>query len=82
MSRLRRRSLTVTARLVAVVVVLVAVSALLIGTATTLAMQHNLDQRLDTDVRDAARFAAGPRRPDRDDDDVGPGQQFGSPESG
>ena len=81
MSRLRRRSLTVTARLVAVVVVLVAVSALLIGTATTLAMQHNLDQRLDTDVRDAARFATGPRRPDRDDDDFGPGQQFGSLEA-
>jgi two-component system OmpR family sensor kinase len=74
-----RRPLTLTARLVAVVVLLVAVSALLIGTATTLAMQQNLDRRLDADVRDAARFAAGPRHPDRDgDDDFGPGQQFGS----
>lgn len=81
MSGLRPRSLTLTARLVAVVVVLVAVSALLIGTATTLAMQHNLDQRLDADVRDAARFPAGPRRPDRDGDDFGPGQQFGSLEA-
>jgi two-component system OmpR family sensor kinase len=80
-SRLRPRSLTLTARLVAVVVVLVAVSALVIGTATTLAMQRNLDQRLDADVRDAARLAAGPRRPDRDDDDFGPGQQFGSLEA-
>ncbi|MBD3923210.1 HAMP domain-containing histidine kinase [Nocardioides cavernae] len=73
-----RRPLTLTARLVAVVVLLVAVSALLIGTATTLAMQQNLDRRLDADVRDAARFAAGPRHPDRDGDDFGPGQQFGS----
>jgi two-component system OmpR family sensor kinase len=63
---------------VAVVVLLVAVTALLIGTATTLAMQQNLDRRLDADVRDAARFAAGPRHPDRDGDDFGPGQQFGS----
>ena len=77
MSRFR----TLTARLVAVVVVLVAVSAVLIGTATALAMQHNLDQRLDSDVRDAARFAAGPRHPDRDGDDFGPGQQFGSLEA-
>ena len=73
-----RRPLTLTARLVAVVVLLVAVTALLIGTATTLAMQRSLDQRLDADVRDAARFAAGPRHPDRDGDDFGPGQQFGS----
>nr|WP_300046792.1 HAMP domain-containing sensor histidine kinase [uncultured Nocardioides sp.] len=73
-----RRPLTLTARLVAVVVLLVAVTALLIGTATTLAMQQNLDRRLDADVRDAARFAAGPRHPDRDGDDFGPGQQFGS----
>jgi two-component system, OmpR family, sensor kinase len=76
-----RRPLTLTARLVAVVVLLVAVTALLIGTATTLAMQQNLDRRLDADVRDAARFAAGPRHPDRDDDDFGPGQRFGSLEA-
>jgi len=63
---------------VAVVVLLVAVTALLIGTATTLAMQRSLDQRLDADVRDATRFATGPRHPDRDGDDFGPGQQFGS----
>lgn len=73
-----RRPLTLTARLVAVVVLLVAVTALLIGTATTLAMQRSLDQRLDADVRDATRFATGPRHPDRDGDDFGPGQQFGS----
>lgn len=72
---------TLTARLVAVVVVLVAASALLIGAATALAMQRNLDQRLDADVRDAARFVAGPRRPDRDDDDFGPGQRYGSIEA-
>jgi len=81
MRRLRLRPLTLTARLVAVVVVLVALSALAITTATTLAMQHNLDRRLDADVQDAARFAAGPRRPDRDGDDFGPGQRFGSLEA-
>ena len=78
MTLLPRRPLTLTARLVAVVVLLVAVTALLIGTATTLAMQRSLDQRLDADVRDATRFATGPRHPDRDGDDFGPGQQFGS----
>ncbi|CUR57177.1 Sensor histidine kinase [metagenome] len=69
---------TLTARLVAVAVLLVALAALLIGTATTLAMQQNLDRRLDADVRDAARLAASPPRPDRDGDDFGPGQQFGT----
>ncbi|KQV77946.1 ATPase [Nocardioides sp. Root122] len=69
---------TLTARLVAVAVLLVALAALLIGTATALAMQQNLDRRLDADVRDAARFAAGPRGADRDGDDFGPGQQFGT----
>ncbi len=45
------RPLTMTARLVAVVVILVAVTATVIGTATTLAMRSNLDHRLDRDVR-------------------------------
>lgn len=75
MVRPRLRPLTLTSRVVAVVVVLVALSALLIGTATTLAMQRNLERRLDADVRDAARFATGPRRPGDGD---GPGDRFGT----
>ena len=47
----RLRPLTLTARLVAVAVLLVAVTAAVIGTATTLAMRENLDRRLDQDVR-------------------------------
>ena len=71
---------TLTARLVAVVVVLVALSALVIATATTLAMQRNLERRLDGDVRDAARFATGPGRPGPDGDGYGdgPGDRFGT----
>lgn len=75
-----RRPLTLTARVVAVVVLLVATAAAAIGTATTVAMRENLDQRLDADVRDAMRFTlgpAGPRRP-REPDDFGPGQRFGT----
>jgi two-component system OmpR family sensor kinase len=72
---------TLTARLVAVAVLLVALSALAIGAATTIAMRHNLERRLDADVRDAAVFAAGPRRPDRAGDGFGPGQHFGTLEA-
>ena len=46
---------TLTYRLVAVVVVLVAVVGVLIGTVTTVAMHRQLMQRLDGDVRDLAR---------------------------
>ncbi len=69
---------TLTARLVAVVVVLVALAALVIGAATALAMQRNLERRLDGDVRDAARFATGPGRPGPDGDGDGPGDRFGT----
>jgi two-component system OmpR family sensor kinase len=59
-----RRPLTLTTRLVAVVVLLVAVTAVAIGTATTLAMRENLDRRLDQDVRAAlARTLEGPGAP-------------------
>ena len=74
--RLPGRPLTLTTRLVAVVVLLVAVTALAIGTATTIAMRENLDRRLDQDVRAAlSRTLEGPSAPrpqtpdgSRDDD--------------
>ncbi|MBS2936635.1 HAMP domain-containing histidine kinase [Nocardioides sp. J2M5] len=78
MARPHLRPLTLTSRVVAVVVVLVALAAFLIGTATTLAMQSNLERRLDGDVRDAARFAMGPGRPGPDGDGDGPGDRFGT----
>ena len=76
---------TLTARLVAVAVLLVAVTALVIGTATTLAMRRNLDAQLDTDVRAAldrtlygpAGHMPGPNR-GGGDGEFGPGQRFGS----
>jgi len=67
---------TLTARLVLITVVLVAGVAALIGTATTLAMQDQLNDRLNSDVRAAlarATHADGPGGPvgppprDRDD---------------
>jgi two-component system OmpR family sensor kinase len=63
-SRGRGRPLTLTARLVAVVVLLVAVTAAVIGTVTTLAMRENLERRLDEDVRATlARTLGGPGGP-------------------
>lgn len=72
---------TLTVRLVAVAVLLVAVTALLIGTATTLAMRQNLEHRLDDDVRSA--LERGPRgpggpTPGEGPEDFGAGQEFGS----
>lgn len=73
---------TLTARLVAVAVLLVAVTALLIGTATTLAMRQNLEHRLDDDVRSALerglRGPGGGPDPDERPDDFGAGQEYGS----
>jgi two-component system OmpR family sensor kinase len=81
----RLRPLTLTARLVAVVVLLVAVTAAVIGAATTLAMRQNLDARLDGDVRTALdRTLYGPGGPaprPGGDDGFGPGQRFGSLEA-
>ena len=45
-----RRPLTLTARLVAVAVLLVVFTALLIGTATTLAMRAQLSDQLDEEL--------------------------------
>jgi two-component system OmpR family sensor kinase len=80
-----RRPLTLTTRLVAVVVLLVAVTAVAIGTATTLAMRENLDRRLDQDVRAAlSRTLDAPGAPRRQvpdgfggDDDFGPVRELG-----
>ena len=66
---------TLTARLVAVAVLLVVFAALLIGTATTLAMRSQLSHQLDEDLR--ASIGRGfdgpgrglPSRPDSDGDD-------------
>lgn len=73
---------TLTVRLVAVAVLLVAVTALLIGTATTLAMRQNLEHRLDDDVRSALerglRGPVGGPQPGERPDDFGAGQQYGS----
>jgi two-component system OmpR family sensor kinase len=74
-----RRPLTLTTRLVALVVLLVAVTAAVIGTATTLVMRGYFTDRLDDQVRSSLTRAYGPpaddRRPDRDDDGRGPGGQ-------
>jgi two-component system OmpR family sensor kinase len=75
--RVPRRPLTLTARLVAVAVLLVAVTAFAIGTATTLAMRQSLDKRLDADVAEAQRFVLGPGL-GRGFGDFGPGQQIGT----
>jgi two-component system OmpR family sensor kinase len=76
---------TLTARLVAVAVLLVAVTVLLIGAATTLAMKQNLDAQLDTDVRaalDRTLYGPGGHMPGPvrggGDGEFGPGQRFGS----
>lgn len=81
MTPLRRRPLTLTARLVAVAVLLVALTATVIAVATTLAMRESLDRRLDADVRDAMRFLAVPG-PRGGRGDFGPGQQFGTLRAG
>ena len=65
---------TLTARLVAVSVLLVALAGLLIGTATTLAMRSQLTQQLDDELRaNIGRGFGGPDRsrlpPDHLDDD-------------
>lgn len=75
-----RRPVTLTARVVAVGVLLVAFAAAAIGTATTVAMRENLEQRLNADVRDAMRSTLGPGgfRPSGEPDGFGPGQQFGT----
>lgn len=81
----RLRPLTLTARLVAVVVLLVAVTAAVIGTATTLAMRETLDRRLDKDVRATLSRAldvpGSPRPPTpegfRGEDDFGPIRELG-----
>ena len=67
---------TLTARLVAVAVLLVAATALAIGTATTLAMRQTLDKRLDAEVEDTLQAAIGPG-PGRQGD-FGPGQEYGT----
>lgn len=78
---------TLTARLVAVAVLLVAVAALLIGTATTLAMRAQLTQQLDDELRSSiGRGLDGPGRgqlpplPRDDDGDEREylGQRYGS----
>lgn len=78
---------TLTARLVAVAVLLVAVAALLIGTATTLAMRAQLTQQLDEELRASiGRGFGGPGRgqlppiPRDDDGDEREylGQRYGS----
>ncbi|HEU4336481.1 MAG TPA: HAMP domain-containing sensor histidine kinase [Nocardioides sp.] len=69
---------TLTARLVAVVVLLVAVTAAVIGTATTLVMKDYFTDRLDAEVRSSLFREFGPRHddgPGPDDDERGPGGQ-------
>ncbi|PKH37502.1 two-component system, OmpR family, sensor kinase [Nocardioides alpinus] len=78
---------TLSARLVAVAVLLVAVTAVLIGTATTLAMRSQLGQQLDEELQSSiGRGFDGPGRgqlpiqpPDQDGDDREfLGQRYGS----
>ncbi len=74
-----RGPLTLTTRLVALVVLLVAVTATVIGAATTLVMRTYFSDRLNDQVRSSLTRAYGPpsdvRSPDRDDDGRGPGGQ-------
>ena len=58
---LMRRPLTLTTRLVALVVLLVAVTAMVIGGATTLAMRGYFTDRLDDQVRSSLTRAEDPR---------------------
>jgi len=73
------RPLTLTTRLVALVVLLVAVTAAVIGTATTLVMRDYFIDRLDDQVRSSLARELGPpmdfRGPDPRGDDDGPGGQ-------
>lgn len=77
------RPLTLTTRLVALVVLLVAVTAAAIGSATTLVMRDYFTDRLDDQVRGSLSRAFGPpvafrgpgSRGDGDGDDRGPGGQ-------
>ena len=69
---------TLTARLVAVVVLLVAVTAAVIGTATALVMKDYFTSRLDDEVRGSLMREFGPQRdlgPGPRGDDRGPGGQ-------
>lgn len=69
---------TLTMRLVAVVVLLVAVTAAVIGTATTLVMKDYFTDRLDDEVRDSLVRGFGPPvdvGPGPRGDDRGPGGQ-------
>jgi len=56
---MRRFFSTLTSRLVLTAVSLVALVSILIGTTTTLAMDHQLTQRLDSDVRDLTHRPGG-----------------------
>ena len=76
--RLPPGPLTLTARLVAVAVLLVASTAFAIGTATTLAMRQSLDRRLDADVRDVMRSTLAPDLGRGGPGDFGPGQVYGT----
>ena len=75
---------SLTARLVAIVVLLVAIAAVGISTATTLAMRANLEQQLDSDVHAALqRTVNGPgpdsgQRPTRDPGQDILGQELGT----
>ena len=69
---------TLTARLVAVVVLLVAVTAAVIGTATAVVMKDYFTSRLDDEVRGSLMREFGPQRdfgPGPRGDDRGPGGQ-------
>ncbi len=77
------RPLTLTTRLVAVVVLLVAITAAVIGTATTLVMRDYFTDRLDADVRGSLARAFGPPvtlrgRGTRDDARGAGGQSIGT----
>jgi len=71
---------SLTSRLVVATVALVAIVALAIGTATTIAMKTYLTDRLDREIATTARFVVGPGPggPIGNEPDVGLGQGLGS----
>lgn len=79
MTRGLRTPRTLTARLVALVVLLVAVTAAVIGAATALTMRGYVTDRLDDEVRSSLLRGFGPRRggepPGPPGEDRGPGGQ-------
>ncbi|WP_228488809.1 sensor histidine kinase [Raineyella fluvialis] len=67
-TRRRRRRFSLTTRLVAMILAIMAAILLLFGTATVAVMHHNLSQRLDSDLQQAALRSLSYAHPSDHDD--------------